>query len=90
MLESKNQLKQKVIDSLKIQIETKDPIIAEQTYKRLLADKESLDSILDRMSTVLLVEVYDNLSNNSDFNLERYTKNLNNLPTISELNKLKN
>lgn len=69
---------------VRTQINNNDPAIAKQTYERLLADGHNEKEVIRMMACVLIAEMADMVKEMREFDLEKYTTMLNDLPTEPE------
>ena len=65
---------------VRTQIRQNDPPETKKTYERLLGEGFPEDEAIRQLAVVLAVEVFDIMKDAKPFNLERYSKRLNDLP----------
>ena len=69
----------KVVDN---QLRSNDPPQTRQTLQRLVADGHSEEEAKRLIACVVSVEIFDVLKQQQPFDLDRFVKGLNNLPTM--------
>jgi len=69
---------------VRTQIRQNDPPETKKTYERLLGEGFPEDEVIRQLAVVLAVEVFDIMKDAKPFNLERYSKRLNDLPNEPE------
>jgi hypothetical protein len=76
----KSERKALILEVVDNQIRDSDPPEARQTFERLMGEGISRDNAKIYIGQVVSVEMWDAFKNQKKFNLERYLRNLENLP----------
>jgi hypothetical protein len=74
-------LKEAFMEIVDNQLKDNNPPEARETLARLISEGCSDETARMYIATAVTVEVWDALTNKNPFNLERYLRNLKNLPT---------
>ena len=69
-----------ILEVVDNQIRDDDPPEARQTLDRLMGEGISRDDAKIYIGQAVCVEIWDGLTNRNEFDLERYLRNLGNLP----------
>lgn len=70
-------IKQELIDVIENQIKENKPEITSKTLQRLLNAGTSREIAISRIATELVVHMHEMMKNKTDFDLEKYTRQLN-------------
>ena len=80
--ESNPQLQAAIIEVVENQLRNNDPPQTGQTFKRLIETGHSEKEAKRLIGCVVSAEIFDVLKKNEPFNLDRFVKGLNKLPTM--------
>ena len=80
--ESNPQLQAAIIEVVENQLRNNDPPQTGQTFKRLIEAGHSEKEAKQLIACVVSAEIFDVLKRNEPFNLDRFVKALNKLPTM--------
>jgi hypothetical protein len=80
--ESNPQLQAAIIEVVENQLRNDDPPQTGQTFKRLIETGHSEKKAKRLIACVVSAEIFDLLKKNEPFNLDRFVKGLNRLPTM--------
>jgi hypothetical protein len=80
--ESNLQLQASIIEVVENQLRNNDPAQTGQTFKRLIEAGHSEKEAKRLLACVVSAEIFDVLKKNEPFNLDRFVKGLNKLPTM--------
>ena len=71
-----------MVEVIENQIRDNDPPETKRTLKRLMALGESKENAIRHIASVLSVEIFETLKNQTPYDENRYIKNLKALPTL--------
>lgn len=74
---------QQLIEVIENQLEDGNPIKVKETLMRLMMTGTSREDAIAMMACVVAIEIYDVMKNDGEFNLKRYSENLESLPDLS-------
>ena len=83
-MESNPHLKAALMEVVDNQIRDNDPPETKQTLNRLMREGISKEDARIYIGQAVCVEIWDIMSNNKEFDRERYLRNLKNLPNEPE------
>ena len=78
--EASDNLKNAFLEVVDNQLRDNDPPETKHTFDRLVSDGFSEEDAKRHIGTAVCVEIWDIMTNRTEFNLERYKRNLENLP----------
>ena len=76
-------LRAAIIEVVENQLRSNDPPQTRQTFERLIQAGHSEEEAKQLIGAVVSAEIFDVLKKNEPFNLDRFVKGLNKLPTMS-------
>ena len=71
-----------IVEAVENQLRDNDPPETKQTLERLMGLGETRENAMRYIASVLSIEIFETLRNNSPYNEERYLKNLSALPKL--------
>ena len=71
-----------IVEVIENQISEDNPPETRQTLERLIKFGETRENAIRYIASVLSVEIFDMLKSKEEFDLQRYIKNLKNLPRL--------
>lgn len=74
---------QQLIEVIENQLEDGNPIKVKETLMRLMMTGSSREDAIAMMACAVAIEIYDVMKNDGEFNLKRYSENLESLPDLS-------
>ncbi|MCZ4295081.1 hypothetical protein [Vibrio sinaloensis] len=74
---------QQLIEVIENQLEDGNPIKVKETLMRLMMTGTSREDAIAMMACAVAIEIYDVMKNDGEFNLKRYSENLESLPDLS-------
>jgi hypothetical protein len=80
--ESNPHLHAAIMEVVENQLRNNDPPQTRQTYERLIEAEHSEKEAKRLIACVVSAEIFDVLNKNQPFNLDRFVKGLNKLPTM--------
>jgi hypothetical protein len=80
--EGSKETKEAIYEIIRNQIQNNDPPDTKITYDRLLKAGKSKQEVMDLIGTVVSVEIFEILKNKTEFNKNRFVKNLYSLPRL--------
>jgi hypothetical protein len=80
--ESNPHLQAAIMKVVENQLRNSDPLQTQQTFKRLVEAGHSKKEAKRLIGCVISAEIFDVLKKNEPFNLDRFVKGLNKLPTM--------
>lgn len=69
-----------IIEAVENQLKENNPPQVKKALHRLIAQGESRDNAMRHIARALMIEVFDVVTNEAQYNEARYTRNLNRLP----------
>lgn len=78
--ESRQAAAEGIIEAVENQLKENNPPQAQKALNRLIAQGESRDNAIRHIASALMIEVFDVVTNGSQYNEARYIRNLNRLP----------
>jgi len=76
-------LRAAIIEVVENQLRSNDPPQTRQTFERLISAGHTEEEAKQLIGAVVSAEIFDVLKKNEPFNLDRFVKGLNKLPTMS-------
>ncbi|EGA63941.1 hypothetical protein [Vibrio brasiliensis] len=74
---------QQLIEVIENQLEDGNPIKAKETLMRLMMTGTPREEAIAMMACAVAIEIFDVMKNDSEFDLKRYSENLDRLPDLS-------
>ncbi|MCG9784206.1 hypothetical protein L1D52_17790 [Vibrio brasiliensis] len=74
---------QQLIEVIENQLEDGNPIKAKETLMRLMMTGTPRQDAIAMMACAVAIEIFDVMKNDSEFDLKRYSENLDRLPDLS-------
>ncbi|KGY09540.1 hypothetical protein [Vibrio sinaloensis] len=72
-----------LIEVVENQLEDGNPIKVKETLMRLIMTGTPRDEAVAMMACAMSIEIFDVMKNDGEFNLKRYSENLDRLPDLS-------
>lgn len=72
-----------LIDVIENQLEDGEPLKVKETLMRLMMMGTTRDDAVAMMACAMSIEIFDVMKNEGEFNLKRYSDNLDRLPDLS-------
>ncbi len=72
-----------LIEVVENQLEDGNPIKVKETLMRLMMTGTSREDAVAMMACAVAIEIFDVMKNEREFNLKRYSENLDQLPDLS-------
>ncbi|UUM29630.1 hypothetical protein [Vibrio japonicus] len=72
-----------LIEVVENQLEDGSPIKVKETLMRLMMTGTSREDAVAMMACAVAIEIFDVMKNEGEFNLKRYSENLDRLPDLS-------
>ncbi|MCG9648713.1 hypothetical protein L1D54_21175 [Vibrio brasiliensis] len=74
---------QQLIEVIENQLEDGNPIKVKETLMRLMMTGTPREEAIAMMACAVAIEIFDVMKNDSEFDLKRYSENLDRLPDLS-------
>jgi peroxiredoxin family protein len=74
---------EQLIEVIENQLADNNPIKAKETLMRLMMTGTPRDEAVAMMACAVAIEIFDVMKNDSEFDLKRYSENLDSLPDLS-------
>jgi Mg/Co/Ni transporter MgtE len=87
-MEPNQKIKNAVIKVVDNQLTSNDPPETKQTFDRLIAEEFSTEEAKNLIGSVVVAEVFDVMTEERQFDMNRYIAALNRLPELPDTEKL--
>ncbi|USD68002.1 hypothetical protein [Vibrio sp. SCSIO 43136] len=71
-----------LVETVENQLEDGNPIKVKETLMRLMMTGTAREEAIEMIACALSIEVFDVMKNEGEFNLKRYSENLDSLPDM--------
>lgn len=78
--ESRQAAAEGILEAVENQLKANNPPQAKKALNRLISQGESRDNAIRHIASALMIEVFDVVTNEAQYNEARYIRNLNGLP----------